>query len=116
MSRPMAADGTISVSTGRPGREKAAAVGEPPDTAINPDSSRATSPEVISLREKLLTNLISVAHPLLETPQEAVFDWNLRFRQHQMCSRESDAAALHLPQDAIAGFHATEVLNAAPEP
>ena len=39
MSRPIDGDGTINVSTGRPGRDHAPAVAEPPARPISPGSA-----------------------------------------------------------------------------
>ena len=43
MVRPIEGEGTCSDSTGRPGREKAAAVPEPPVAPTIPDSNAAPS-------------------------------------------------------------------------
>src|SRR6476659_7868171 len=53
MSRPMAAEGTISVSTGRPGRDVADAVAEPPATVIMPGSRIAARIPAVKRRNQL---------------------------------------------------------------
>src|ERR1700755_3060254 len=50
MSRPIPADGTMRYSTGRPGREKAPAVAEPPKTPTRPGSTMAASATTVSRR------------------------------------------------------------------
>src|SRR5690349_3512676 len=48
MSRPIEGDGTIRYSTGRPGREKAPAVADPPANPIRPGSAAAATPATAS--------------------------------------------------------------------
>src|SRR5947209_10916988 len=50
MSRPIAADGTCRYSTGRPGRENAPAVAEPPTAPIRPESRAAPRAPTTSRR------------------------------------------------------------------
>src|SRR5215470_18824882 len=50
MSRPIPADGTMRYSTGRPGREKAPAVAEPPTALTRPGSTAAASAATVSRR------------------------------------------------------------------
>src|SRR3954468_19990674 len=50
MSLPMPADGTIRYSTGRPGREKAPAVAEPPTTPTRAGNTAATTAATVSRR------------------------------------------------------------------
>src|SRR6516165_9130396 len=50
MSRPIAAEGTCRYSTGRPGRENAPAVAEPPTAPIRPDSRAAPTAPTTSRR------------------------------------------------------------------
>src|SRR4029079_18166910 len=50
MSRPIPADGTSRYSTGRPGREKAPAVAEPPTTPIRAGNTAATRAAIVSRR------------------------------------------------------------------
>jgi hypothetical protein len=95
MSRPIAADGTISVSTGSPGREYAAADPEPPATAINPGSTRAASAPAKILRAILLTSVILFAHLSGNAASAAVFDSDSRTGAPDAAG--SGAAASHLP-------------------
>src|SRR5215218_7894138 len=53
MSRPIAAEGTISVSTGRPGRDIADAVAAPPATVIRPGSRSAARMPAVKRRNQL---------------------------------------------------------------
>ena len=57
MSRPMPADGTSRYSTGRPGREKAPAVAEPPTALTRPGSTAAAMAAIVSRRAPGAANL-----------------------------------------------------------
>src|SRR6478735_3373298 len=67
MSRPIDGDGTIRYSTGRPGREKAPAVADPPARPITPGSTAAAMAVTANRRAQwpriLSTNLIEQIHP-----------------------------------------------------
>src|SRR6476661_6275561 len=54
MSRPIPADGTIRYSTGRPGREKAPAVAEPPTALTRPGSTAAARTATVTRRGSAL--------------------------------------------------------------
>src|ERR1700758_313948 len=83
MSRPMAADGTSRYSTGRPGRENAPAVAEPPTAPIRPDSSAALAAPTTSRRgirvmapRNLSTNVILASSSFRRTlHQGASSNW-----------------------------------------
>src|SRR5690349_16598743 len=52
ISRPIPADGTWRYSTGRPGREKAPAVAEPPTTPTRPGNTAAATAAIVSRRNQ----------------------------------------------------------------
>src|ERR1700759_4429137 len=61
MLRPIDAEGTCRYSTGSPGREKALAVGEPPEMPINPGSTAAEKAATVSRRVHLRTLSLAYA-------------------------------------------------------
>src|SRR6478672_10621587 len=67
MSRPIDGEGTIRYSTGRPGREKAPAVADPPARPTTPGSTAAAMATTANRRAQwpriLSTNLIEQIHP-----------------------------------------------------
>src|SRR5262245_30034548 len=67
MSRPIDGDGTIRYSTGRPGRENAPAVADPPTRPTTPGSSTAVMAATVSRRAQgpriLSMSLILQIHP-----------------------------------------------------
>src|SRR4051794_37566595 len=67
MSRPIDGEGTIRYSTGRPGREKAPAVAEPPARQTTPGSRAAAMAATANRRAQwpriLSTNVIDQTHP-----------------------------------------------------
>src|SRR6201998_4890386 len=71
MSRPIDGDGTSRYSTGRPGRENACAVAEPPATPISPGSAAAAAAAAASRRTqipRLLMVFTTATHPKLSMP------------------------------------------------
>src|SRR6476646_7953651 len=67
MSRPIDADGTIRYSTGRPGRENAPAVADPPAKPMIPGSRTVARAATVNLRAQrprnLPTKVITAVHP-----------------------------------------------------
>ena len=66
MSRPIDGDGTINVSTGRPGRDHAPAVAEPPARPISPGSATvaitATNTRRDQARNIICANVTTATH------------------------------------------------------